>query len=269
MEERGRSARVTCPVFGNASPKLFDGSQLPTCSEVILYYLKVFNGLKFGARRTPPSHGLVAAKVAKKLEEIWMKASVPCVSSRQIIAKISLLHTKYRALLKKYSPAPVTKKQKQKFALFSDRARAFREENVKKLFDVCLCKCVSLADCSCPRAHKVPAREHDFLSDQRTTRRMFIGALDAETTEQLQRQEERRQRDRERLEQEKLKHQENQLESRNDTDIVTEPNEPEASETESQGSDRKTDSDFKEKRAKKAKELLQIQISVAQSGNNV
>lgn len=64
------------------------------------------------------------------------------------------------------------------------------QNDTDKLFDISSCKCASFDKCSCPNTKKVPEIERSFLLDQRTLRKMFIGAVDLKETEKMRKQKE-------------------------------------------------------------------------------
>ena len=70
----------------------------------------------------------------------------------------------------------------------------FQTEVLEKLFDICCCKC-PLNKCFCPAEKKVPAKEREFLDDQRTRRLMGIGGLDQAVTKKLRKRETRQVQD--------------------------------------------------------------------------
>ena len=59
------------------------------------------------------------------------------------------------------------------------------------LFDIASRKCLNFDLCNCPRSEKVPTLERPFLKDQRTSRKMFIGAIDEYETEKIRKRESR------------------------------------------------------------------------------
>uniref|UniRef100_A0A6P7FUT2 Uncharacterized protein LOC114334377 n=1 Tax=Diabrotica virgifera virgifera TaxID=50390 RepID=A0A6P7FUT2_DIAVI len=72
----------------------------------------------------------------------------------------------------------------------------FRELAEKKLFDISLCKCKDFLSCSC--TIKVPVLEREFLTDQRTSRKMVIGRVDQKTTKVLEKRWKRKSKTEER-----------------------------------------------------------------------
>ena len=70
-------------------------------------------------------------------------------------------------------------KGKKDNAKFKDKCSKFKSHADKTLFDISSCKCQSFLMCSCARDRKIPEREQTFLTDQRTSRKMAIGGVDA------------------------------------------------------------------------------------------
>ena len=122
----------------------------------------------------------IANSVSEQLLDIWKSASVPTLSSRRVRAMLDNYHTKYNSLMKDYSS-----KRKDKPS-FINKVTVFKEDSLK-LFDIAACKC-AINNCSCDAARKVPQREAKFLNDQRTNRKMAIGAIDKATTQKLTKQ---------------------------------------------------------------------------------
>ena len=61
------------------------------------------------------------------------------------------------------------------------------EKDLDTLFDICSCKCKELSSCCCPMVLKVPAIEHDFLTDQRTIRVGRIAGIDKKESARAER----------------------------------------------------------------------------------
>ena len=55
-------------------------------------------------------------------------------------------------------------------------------ESIGTLFDISTCKCTNFANCACSREKKVPVQEQQFLSNQRTVKKVYIGSIDKRTT---------------------------------------------------------------------------------------
>ena len=163
---------TTCPIFGNYSR--LKENVLPTYEDVMKCFLYKRFTLKEKSKKDPSAKD-ISNELAGEIEDIWNKASLPCVTKTRIVQLIMDYHLKYRTLLKQM-------KGRKDTPSYKERCKTFQQAG-KKLFDICSCKCSNLSVCNCPKDRKVPALEHDFLSDQRGRREMFIGGSDKETTE--------------------------------------------------------------------------------------
>lgn len=90
------------------------------------------------------------------------------------MARIRAYHEKYRNILKPYESRKNVDSYKYKLLEFQNES--------KKLFDIATCKCKTYDNCLCVKDRKVPLKEREFLSDQRTIRSMMIGTIDRNTT---------------------------------------------------------------------------------------
>ena len=61
---------------------------------------------------------------------------------------------------------------------YQSKLKSFGSEANCQLFDIAACKCSS-DTCTCEYEKRVPVMEKKFLIDQRTTRLMQIGGVDA------------------------------------------------------------------------------------------
>ncbi|CAH0562737.1 unnamed protein product [Brassicogethes aeneus] len=165
-----------CPVFG--APSMLKKNVLPTYADVIKSYLYIRQTLMGSAPNgAEPTLGNIADILIEELKVIWAKASVPVVTDQQILHMIKQYHEKLRNL-KKPLKSRYNDTLRQKVIKFRDIAE-------KKLFDISSCKCVDFSLCKCK--NKVPVREREFLVDQRTDRKMFIGSIDPLATKSIQR----------------------------------------------------------------------------------
>ena len=74
---------------------------------------------------------------------------------------------------------------------YQRRLADFRDKG-NILFDLSKCKCSDMvSNCKCSKEWKVPAKERQFLQDQRGPRKMIIGGIDQEETSKLKRKSER------------------------------------------------------------------------------
>ena len=123
-----------------------------------------------------PSLSEICDILVTKVEQIWMRASVPIVSSKRILQMIKDYHAKYRNLLR-----PKSWKGSNKFDL---------EKKLKCLFDIAACKYVNFNSYStCIKEKKVLHTEQEFLNNQHSKRIMAIGYIDIATTSPLRKKE--------------------------------------------------------------------------------
>ena len=59
------------------------------------------------------------------------------------------------------------------------------------MFDICSCQCTLFDKCSCKKELKVPVREREFLTDQRTLKLLKIGDTDKVVSNMLKRKHHR------------------------------------------------------------------------------
>ena len=119
----------------------------------------------------------VCKRLAEKLLQVWIKASIPTITLRGIELQ-----------LKKYI-GDVQKVTRSKSAT---RKQEELERNLDTLFDICSCKCKELSSCCCSLNLKVPAIEHNFLRDQRTVRVGRIAGVDKKESALAERRLQRR-----------------------------------------------------------------------------
>lgn len=174
-----------CPVFG--APKPFSDNMLPTYFDVMKYYLLIREKL-LETSKQEPSLSVVCVPLIQDLKSLWEKSSISVVSDQQILHQIRQYYNKYRNI----------KKRLKRDGKLSDKANVvlFRNSAEKKLFDVSLCKCKDFIKCACKT--KVPVAERHFLLDQRTTRKMAIGNIDAKVSKILLKKLERKTKEEER-----------------------------------------------------------------------
>lgn len=189
MAEKGSCLqRVTrakfdlCPVFGTAAP--FNRNVLPTYEDIMKQYLYTRQEIKMGGQAKEPTVTEVSAIIITDLEEIWKRASLPTISKERIMERLREYHAKYRKLLKPY-------KQRQGVATYMSQIEAFRK-SAKNIFDIAACKCKTFDNCSCEKSRKVPLKEREFLTDQRSNRTMMMGGVDFTATKQLQERQKRK-----------------------------------------------------------------------------
>ena len=123
----------------------------------------------------------ICKTVSSQVISIYEKVSILTITVQQVTNKISQYHNEYRNLLISY-------KSRQNVASYRKKIDDFIE-NSRKLFDVSFCKCANFSVCNCAKEKRVPQLETNFLEDQRTERKIFIGNVDKETTDLLKRRE--------------------------------------------------------------------------------
>lgn len=172
---------IDCPVFG--APSVFSKNTLPTYADVMKNYAYIRQTLIDSAQnKAEPTLGNIAEILIAELKLVWSKASIPVVTDQQILHMIRQYHGKLRNLKK-----PL--KSRLNDAL-RQKVKEFREIAETKLFDISSCKCANFSLCKCK--NKVPIREREFLVDQRTERKMFIGTIDPVATRNIERSLHRR-----------------------------------------------------------------------------
>lgn len=170
---------VECVVFG--APTELKCNILPTYSDVMRAYLCQKQLIKEQKNGKDPSVSEVSKKVLFVLKNIWQNASLHVVSDQEITRLIKDYVMKFRNL-KKNIGSVHNKKCLEKLEKF--------RQTSEKLFDISICKCKDFNLCMCK--NKVPKTEQEFLKDQRTERKMFIGNVDVQLTKVLQNRMERK-----------------------------------------------------------------------------
>lgn len=168
---------TTCPIFGSseALPQNF----LPSYADVLKHYLFVRSNLKLCCTSKEPPINEISERVAADIKNIWLKASIPCITQKKIAEKVKLYHEKYRNVLKPF-------KGRQKDPAYIKKIECFGAEARVRLFDVSFCKCADYTTCRCEKGKRVPIAERDFLTDQRNEKQMMIGGVDYKKTKKIQ-----------------------------------------------------------------------------------
>lgn len=182
---------TVCEIFGVAVELKLN--VLPTYADIMKAYLWLRIKQKETNNGKDPSISEVSKELINILKNIWHRASLPVVSDQQILRIIKNYNDKYKSL-KKNINAAYNKKCLEKLNLFKKASQ--------KLFDISACKCKNFAKCQC--TNKVPKSEREFLIDQRTNRKMFIGNLDTRATKCFQRRLERKNIETKRTESQKI-----------------------------------------------------------------
>jgi len=167
-----------CPIFG--SPKDISFRSLPTYEDVMKYYAYVRLEIK---ERKDPSFKQITVVVAQQLETLWKRASIPHLSRKRITSMMQQYRLKINNLLKSKSKNSDN---------FKSKVQKMRDMAAKTLFDISACKCLDFEQCTCTIKNKVPLAERDFLSDQRSERRMVIAGLDITATKANKKRNKRR-----------------------------------------------------------------------------
>ena len=142
---------------------------LPTSKDVIDFvnFINANSLEKFGNR-------VIAKVVGEEVIMIWKKASIPTIKLHSIVNRIVRLIDEWNKLEKYVGKTRETEYFKHKMSLFSN------------LFDVAACRCDLQEKCFCVKENCVPSEEIPFLTDQRSSHKMFLGGLDRATTKILQ-----------------------------------------------------------------------------------
>lgn len=151
-------------IFGNL--KKIEFNQLPTNADVIKNVL--FDQRDKKDKRT--SNRPIFKQTFQRVKDVWIKTGIPIISDKSIERRCLRLYDEYKAVIK-YKSRPHE---------FKNKAIQFRETMENTLFDISSCQCET--QCKCPYGSKVPLQEKDFLSDQRSVRKMFLGSFDARAT---------------------------------------------------------------------------------------
>ena len=174
---RLRSTDLSCPLLGNSED--LKTNVLPTKEMLLKYYLHL--KAESGVQKPKGLHYSVTESVL----EIWRTSSIPTVSKPQVQKLVNKLLESYASLKKDYA-----RKESNAFKLKFEKFKG----DIKQLFDISSCKCINVC-CECPKERKVPLKERDFLTDQRTDRKMVIGPVDRATTSSMNASKKRKLKD--------------------------------------------------------------------------
>ena len=129
-----------CPIFGD--PCDFSENQLPSRNAIMKFYLLIRNEMKcINGKDYPVS--VIASEVAEKVQAIYERASMACVTKKTIIAKIKEYNQTFRCIMKCYQ-------SKKSSAAFQTKLENLKNES-KKLFDFASCKCKEMDNCHCAK----------------------------------------------------------------------------------------------------------------------
>lgn len=167
-----RSAVPECPIFG--IPMEHNGRNLPTFCDAIKHYLLLRHESKMELNGKDPSFKDISSKVVDHIVNAWDKASIPTVSRRRIEALFKSFYDNYGKILKSFRKNQCTENKLDHF-----------KSGANIIIDICSCKCRDFNNCHCVMDKKVPAIEREFLTDQRTSRKMIMGSVDRPVTAKL------------------------------------------------------------------------------------
>ena len=170
------STRVSTKHSVLGQPAVLKRNQLPTSADVYRQYDYFLKHEKYdsGQKR--------ATSVAQEVLSIYNTASIPTIDEKSVVNRIKKLIDKVKDLGK----YPSSKKTSN---TYQDCLKS-----LETVFDICTCKCVDTgvlekSQCICPLSHKIPTAEWSFWLDQKTERKMYIGAIDKKATAKFQKKE--------------------------------------------------------------------------------
>ena len=85
---------MCCPVFGTT--KLMSEIILPTYEDVMKHYLFVKHELKPTASKKEHTVSHISEKVARVIEGLWTRSSIPVISHKRTLQMIRSYHDKYQ-----------------------------------------------------------------------------------------------------------------------------------------------------------------------------
>lgn len=157
--------REKCVILGES--KDLSIYVLPTIADILKYYKYIISERKFqGQNRNDLNPTFI---IAKKVANIWERASIPTVSLKRTADIIGKLHKERQMLAKSF-------KRDEMKPSYQIKLESFRERS-KMLLDVASCKCQA-GRCCCEKEFRVPIDERAFLLDQRTVRKQMIAGVD-------------------------------------------------------------------------------------------
>lgn len=171
MSKQKTRASVSHSVFGRPLMDL-PKTELPTRGQIARHVL-------FVKERKNASNSDAFPIVLETVTSLWKRAGIPTEPAKNINIKL-------KRLMEQGS------KQSQ-YRTLSGKGQLF-VDSLDKLFDIAGCQCQDFLKCSCDKDIKVPQKERDFLTDQRTGRQMQIGSLDSRSTRIMMRREKQEQR---------------------------------------------------------------------------
>lgn len=152
-------------IFGVS--KTFELNQFPTNSDVLKNILFLTRDKSLIINK---SYQPIFNQTAQRVNDVWIKTGIPIISNKSIERKVARLYSEYQMVIK-FKSRPHE---------FQKKATQFREAMEKTLFNIASCQCES--QCKCPYGSKVPLKERQFLSDQKSTRLLFLTSVDKRST---------------------------------------------------------------------------------------
>ena len=101
--------------------------------------------------------------------QIWESSCVPIVSKPRVTKLLKKNIDNYADLKKSFG--------RKNTETFQNKLAAF-QKIICSLFDISACKCTDFEECACPKEKIVPIEERNFLVDQRSSRKMYVGPID-------------------------------------------------------------------------------------------
>ena len=116
-------------------PKELSENDLPIYADIINFCFWVQNKTQNrSATKRKETIADITQIVVARVEEIWIKASIPIVSHERILHLFRGYYDKYLKLLKPF-------KQRQQQDKYKRMLSSFKEEGHSRLFDIAACKC--------------------------------------------------------------------------------------------------------------------------------
>ena len=145
-----KRAKQKCFVVG--TPSTLSERVLPTASDMLRFILHVrYQNMPADGTKQNPSLNEVADVVAKQLEDLWCKASIPTMNLKKIKDKIKTLNREYMKI-KANSPS------RRDSSSVQSLVRQFQSE-ASKIFEIAACRYDSTSSqyCKCEAHKKVPS----------------------------------------------------------------------------------------------------------------
>ena len=137
--------------------------------------MKCMNLLQYSSKE--PAFSVTCGKVTCSLVAVRETASIPIVSQKRIKDMVQDYHTQFKKFLYNYKARTDKSFRKEKLKKFQLQA--------KNLFDKA-CKCSDLTSCQCPVVKQVSRKEHTFLLDQKSAKKMRVSGIDRNESIKIQ-----------------------------------------------------------------------------------